>query len=209
MTSSSPIAAEYNKLFLWRICLVTAMGGLLFGYDWVVIGGAKPFYEPFFNITDSTPFLRGFAQSSALFGCLIGAVLSGMLTDKLGRKRLLILSGLLFTVSAIGTGFAWDFASFIVFRVIGGLGIGLASNLSPMYIAEISPAELRGRFVSINQLTIVIGILAAQVGHGLAAACDVDRVAQSHALGRGAQVDIEPPPRGRRRGIGGRPSRCR
>ena len=157
--------AHYNFAYLWRICLVAAMGGLLFGYDWVVIGGAKPFYEPFFNITDSTPFLRGFAQSSALFGCLIGAVLSGVLTDKFGRKRLLILSGLLFTVSAVGTGFAWDFTSFLVFRVIGGLGIGLASNLSPMYIAEISPAELRGRFVSINQLTIVIGILAAQVAN--------------------------------------------
>ncbi len=157
--------AHYNFAYLWRICLVAAMGGLLFGYDWVVIGGAKPFYEPFFNISDSTPWLRSVAMSSALFGCLIGAVLSGMLTDKYGRKRLLILSGLLFTVSAICTGFAWDFASFIVFRVIGGLGIGLASNLSPMYIAEISPAELRGRFVSINQLTIVIGILAAQVAN--------------------------------------------
>ena len=157
--------AHYNFAYLWRICLVAAMGGLLFGYDWVVIGGAKPFYEPFFNISDNTPFLRGFAQSSALFGCLFGAVLSGMLTDKFGRKRLLILSGLLFTVSAVGTGFAWDFTSFLAFRIIGGLGIGLASNLSPMYIAEISPAELRGRFVSINQLTIVIGILAAQVAN--------------------------------------------
>jgi MFS family permease len=153
--------AHYNFAYLWRICLVAAMGGLLFGYDWVVIGGAKPFYEPFFNI--NTPFLRGFAMSSALFGCVIGALLSGMLTDKFGRKRLLVLSGLLFTVSAIGTGLAWGFWSFISFRVIGGLGIGLASNLSPMYIAEISPAELRGRFVSINQLTIVIGILLAQV----------------------------------------------
>ena len=157
--------AHYNFGYIWRICLVAAMGGLLFGYDWVVIGGAKPFYEPFFNISDNTPFLRGFAQSSALFGCIIGAILSGVLSDKFGRKRLLVLSGLLFTVSATGTGLSWDFASFMVFRIIGGLGIGLASNLSPMYIAEISPAELRGRFVSINQLTIVIGILLAQVAN--------------------------------------------
>jgi SP family sugar porter-like MFS transporter len=155
--------ASYNMAFIWLVCLVAAMGGLLFGYDWVVIGGAKPFYEPYFGITDATPFLRGFAQSSALFGCFIGAVLSGIISDKSGRKHLLILSGLLFTVSAVGTAFAGNFLFFNVFRIIGGIGIGLASNLSPMYIAEISPARMRGRFVSINQLTIVIGILAAQI----------------------------------------------
>jgi SP family sugar porter-like MFS transporter len=154
---------SYNMAFVWLVCLVAAMGGLLFGYDWVVIGGAKPFYEPYFGITDETPFLRGWAQSSALVGCLVGAVLSGIISDKSGRKRLLILSGLLFTVSAVGTAFAGNFLLFNVFRIIGGMGIGLASNLSPMYIAEISPARMRGRFVSINQLTIVIGILAAQI----------------------------------------------
>jgi len=161
--------ASYNMTFIWLICLVAAMGGLLFGYDWVVIGGAKPFYEPFFGISDATPFLRGLAQSSALFGCLVGAVLSGIISDKSGRKRLLILSGLLFTISAIGTAFAGNFIFFNVFRIIGGIGIGLASNLSPMYIAEISPAGMRGRFVSINQLTIVIGILAAQIVNWLIA----------------------------------------
>ena len=161
--------ANYNMAFIWLVCLVAAMGGLLFGYDWVVIGGAKPFYEPYFGISDATPFLRGFAQSSALFGCLVGAVLSGIISDKSGRKRLLILSGLLFTVSAVGTAFAGNFFFFNVFRIIGGIGIGLASNLSPMYIAEISPAHMRGRFVSINQLTIVIGILAAQIVNWLIA----------------------------------------
>ena len=155
--------------FIWLVCIVAAMGGLLFGYDWVVIGGAKPFYEPFFGISDATPFLRGLAQSSALFGCLMGAVLSGIISDKSGRKRLLILSGLLFTVSAVGTAFAGNFLFFNVFRIIGGIGIGLASNLSPMYIAEISPARMRGKFVSINQLTIVIGILAAQIVNWLIA----------------------------------------
>lgn len=154
---------SYNMRFLWLICIVAAMGGLLFGYDWVVVGGAKPFYEPFFDITDNTPWMRGWAMSSALFGCIIGAVLSGVLTDRFGRKRLLILSGLLFTISAIGTGLSWSFLSYNVARIIGGLGIGLASNLSPMFIAEVSPAPMRGRFVSINQLTIVIGILAAQI----------------------------------------------
>ncbi len=154
---------SYNMRFLWLICIVAAMGGLLFGYDWVVVGGAKPYYEPFFHITDDTPWMRGWAMSSALFGCIIGAVLSGVLTDRFGRKRLLILSGLLFTISAVSTGLSWSFFSYNVARIIGGLGIGLASNLSPMFIAEVSPAPMRGRFVSINQLTIVIGILAAQI----------------------------------------------
>jgi len=167
--NSAGIQANYNMAFIWLVCIVAAMGGLLFGYDWVVIGGAKPFYEPYFGISDATPFLRGLAQSSALFGCLIGAVLSGIISDKSGRKRLLILSGLLFTVSAVGTAFAGNFLFFNIFRIIGGIGIGLASNLSPMYIAEISPARMRGKFVSINQLTIVIGILAAQIVNWLIA----------------------------------------
>lgn len=149
--------------FLWLICLVAAMGGLLFGYDWVVVGGAKVFYEPFFEITDQTPFMRGWAMSSALFGCILGAILSGMLADRFGRKRLLVSSGLLFTMSALMTALSWNFFSYNLARIIGGVGIGLASNLSPMYIAEISPAAMRGKFVSINQLTIVIGILAAQI----------------------------------------------
>ncbi len=162
---------RYNMTFLWLICLVAAMGGLLFGYDWVVIGGAAPFYEPFFGISLGlyADYWQGWAMSSALVGCLVGALISGALSDRFGRRRLLILAGLLFTVSAIGTGLAWDFAWFNVFRLIGGVGIGLASNLSPMYIAEISPAHIRGRFVSINQLTIVIGILAAQITNWLIA----------------------------------------
>ncbi len=159
--SSQPPGVRYNMRFLWTICLVAAMGGLLFGYDWVVIGGAKAFYEPFFGITEK-PFWRAFATSTALFGCIFGAMMSGALSDKFGRKRLLILSGFLFTFSAVWTALSGDFPSFNIARFIGGVGIGLASNLSPMYIAEISPAHMRGRFVSINQLTIVIGVLAAQ-----------------------------------------------
>lgn len=157
-----PAESTYRMGFLWLVCLVAAMGGLLFGYDWVVIGGAKPFYEPAFGITNE-PFWQGFAMSTALFGCIFGAILSGGLSDRFGRRRLLILAGALFTASAIWTALATDFSSFNIARFIGGLGIGLASNLSPMYIAEISPAAMRGQFVSINQLTIVIGILAAQI----------------------------------------------
>jgi SP family sugar porter-like MFS transporter len=141
------------------------MGGLLFGYDWVVVGGAKLFYEAYFNL--ETESLQGWGASSALVGCLLGAILSGALSDRFGRRRLLICSGLLFSVSAIGTALAWTFSWYTVFRIIGGVGIGLASNLSPMYIAEISPARWRGRFVSVNQLTIVIGVLLAQVANWL------------------------------------------
>jgi sugar porter (SP) family MFS transporter len=159
--------AEYNMRFIWAVTLVSALGGLLFGYDWVVIGGAKPFYEKFFGLT--TPSEIGWAMSSALVGCLVGALVSGGLSDRFGRKRLLILAGFLFTVSAVWTALAADFAVFVVFRLVGGIGIGLASNLSPMYIAEMAPAESRGRLVSVNQLTIVIGILAAQVVNWLIA----------------------------------------
>ncbi len=153
---------KYNWNYLLSITMVSALGGLLFGYDYVVIGGAKPFYEPFFGITESA-FLQGWAMSCALIGCLGGSVLSGWLSDRFGRKKLLILSATLFIVASLGTGGAGSFVTFVVFRILGGIGIGLASNLSPMYIAEITPGSVRGRFVSLNQLTIVIGILAAQI----------------------------------------------
>ncbi len=151
-----------NWNFLIAISLVSAMGGLLFGYDWVVIGGAKPFYEPYFSISGNAA-LQGWVMSCALIGCLAGAVLSGWLSDRFGRKKLLILSAALFIAASLGTGAAGSLNAFILFRILGGIGIGLASNLSPMYIAEITPGNVRGGFVSINQLTIVIGILAAQL----------------------------------------------
>lgn len=138
------------------------MGGLLFGYDWVVIGGAKPFYELYFVIENS-PSLQGWAVSSALVGCVVGAAFSGMIADSLGRKVPLIISAVLFIISAFGSGYVDHFTPFIICRIIGGLGIGLASTISPLYIAEIAPAKYRGRLVSINQLTIVVGILLAQV----------------------------------------------
>jgi SP family sugar porter-like MFS transporter len=153
---------DINWSYLLSISLVSAMGGLLFGYDWVVIGGAKPFYEPFFGIVGN-PGLQGWVMSCALIGCLAGSVLSGWLSDRFGRKRLLILSAALFVLASLGTGAANHLTLFILYRIIGGIGIGLASNLSPMYIAEITPGNVRGRFVSINQLTIVIGILVAQL----------------------------------------------
>ncbi|MBO7498128.1 MAG: sugar porter family MFS transporter [Bacteroidaceae bacterium] len=156
------LTKAHRKSFLYFICAVSAMGGLLFGYDWVVIGGAKPFYELFFSISDN-PLLQGVAMSTALIGCLIGAMIAGALADRFGRKPLLTTAAILFTVSAIGTGVFGNFTLFNLARFVGGIGIGVASALSPMYIAEVSPAEIRGRMVSLNQMTIVLGILAAQI----------------------------------------------
>ena len=149
-------------IFLYQICSIAALGGLLFGYDFVVIGGAKPFYEAYFGIHDQ-PWLQGWVMSIALVGCLGGALISGSLADRFGRKKLLILAAVLFTITAIGTAMADSLSAFCIYRIIGGCGIGMASALSPMYIAEVSPREYRGRFVSLNQLTIVIGILLAQI----------------------------------------------
>ncbi len=153
---------KFNGVYIFGISMVSAMGGLLFGYDWVVIGGAKPFYERFFEIASSAN-LQAWAMSCALIGCIVGAVASGVVSDKFGRKWPLLVSAFLFTIASLGTGMAGSYTIFVIFRIIGGIGIGLASALSPMYIAEVAPAHLRGRFVSLNQMTIVIGILAAQI----------------------------------------------
>lgn len=157
-----------KKSYLTLITFVSAMGGLLFGYDWVVVGGAKPFYEVFFDITDS-PAMQGWVMGSAILGCLLGVMVSGSLSDRYGRKPLMVFSSLVFIIAAIGIGLCNGISWFIIYRVLGGIGIGIASNLSPMYIAEVSPANMRGKFVSINQLTLVIGILAAQIVNWLIA----------------------------------------
>ena len=152
---------SFRPAYVWLTAAAGALGGLLFGYDWVVIGGAKPFYELYFHL--DSPALQGWAMSCALIGCLIGAVSSGTLTNRFGRKRMLTLAALVFALSSLGTGMASQFAAFVMWRMLGGYAIGLASGISPMYIAEISPAHLRGRLVSLNQLAIVVGILLAQV----------------------------------------------
>lgn len=167
VTPSKDESYEFRFTYLILISSIAALGGFLFGYDWVVIGGAKPFYEAFFNLT--TSFEIGWAMSNALVGCLIGAALSGYVTDKFGRKKVMILTGLLFTISAVETSLSNTFSMFVWARILGGIGIGLASSVSPMYIAEIAPAKYRGGLVSINQLTIVIGILAAQLTNWMVA----------------------------------------
>ena len=133
---------NYNQKFIYFICVVSAMGGLLFGYDWVVIGGAKIFYEQFFQITEN-PNMQGLAMSIALAGCLLGALTAGAMADRYGRKPLLVISAFIFLISAYGTGAYDTFLPFLIARFIGGVAIGIASGVSPMYIAEISPAEAR------------------------------------------------------------------
>ncbi len=155
---------DMSNAKLMMVCLVAAMGGLLFGYDWVVIGGAKPFYEPYLGIAgDASAWKSGFAMSSAVLGCIAGAVGLGWFPDRLGRKPSLVVAAVFFTASAVWTALVTGYWSFIAARVLGGLGIGLASNVSPVYIAEVSPPEARGRLVSVNQLTIVLGIILAQL----------------------------------------------
>jgi sugar porter (SP) family MFS transporter len=160
-SQSSTINAEYDLAYIWRVSVVVALGGLLFGYDWVVIGGAKLFFESHFHVANAAQ--SGWVNSCALLGCLVGALVAGALSDKFGRKRLLILAAFLFALTSLGNALAPNFSIFVAWRMLGGVAIGLASNLSPMYIAEIAPSQMRGKLVSINQLTIVIGVLLAQV----------------------------------------------
>src|SRR5689334_25420088 len=127
------LKAEYDLRYVWLISVVAAMGGLLFGWDWVVIGGAKPFFQRYFELTSEAQI--GWANSCALIGCLVGALIAGALSDRFGRKRLLVAAALIFAVTSLGNALAGNFAIFIAWRMFGGVAIGLASNLSPMYIA--------------------------------------------------------------------------
>jgi SP family xylose:H+ symportor-like MFS transporter len=159
--SPTSSVAPQHSLYIWGIALVAALGGLLFGYDWVVIGGARQFYEIYFHLTSAA--LVGWANSCALVGCLLGSLAAGTLADRYGRRRILLAAAVLFAISSVFTGWAWSFHVFIFWRILGGAAIGLSSNVSPLYIAEISPAAQRGRLVSLNQFAIVVGILLAQL----------------------------------------------
>jgi len=133
-----------------------AIGGLLFGYDTAVISGAIGSLTHYFSLS---PAEIGWAISSALVGCLIGAFISDVISDRFGRKKSMLLAALLFLACSIGTALPDAFTTFILFRIIGGIGVGLASMVVPMYIAEIAPADKRGALVAYNQLAIVIGIV--------------------------------------------------
>lgn len=149
---------EKNTKFLYLISIVAALGGLLFGFDTAVISGVIPFIEIQFLLSGVE---IGWVVSSLILGCIVGVILSGAPTDKYGRKKVLSTAALLFALSAFGTALSNSVLVFVLFRVIGGFAVGIASMVSPMYIAEIAPAKQRGQLVSLNQLTIVIGILLA------------------------------------------------
>lgn len=154
-------------MFLLLVTFAAALGGLLFGFDTAVISGAVPFIKSYFNLDN---IMLGWAVSSLLVGCIFGVISSGKPAASMGRRKTLLIASLLFFISAIGSALSEHLYIFIIFRFIGGIAVGIASILSPMYISEIAPAEKRGRLVSLNQLAIVIGILVAFFSNYLLAA---------------------------------------
>ena len=165
-----------NNLFIVGVTLVATLGGLLFGYDTAVISGAVDPIKVFFQLDaahygDAATFYHGATVSSALIGCIIGGIISGVFATKFGRRKSLIIASVLFFISAVGSGFpemiffnsstnvSTLLASFNVYRIIGGVGVGLASAICPMYIAEMAPSEIRGKLVSWNQFAIIFGML--------------------------------------------------
>jgi sugar porter (SP) family MFS transporter len=147
-----------NQLYLYFICMIATMGGLMFGFDIAIISGAVPFIQPYFGWNELE---LGWGVSSLLVGAIIGAFGSGIVTDKYGRKRVLIFVSLFFAVSCALTALAGTSVLFISSRLFGGLAVGAASVLSPMYVAEVAPPKSRGTLVAVYQLTIVLGILCS------------------------------------------------
>lgn len=155
MNHKNPNSSNFYLLF---IALTAALGGFLFGYDTAVISGTIGFVKSKFALD---AVMEGWFVSSALVGCIAGVSFAGELSDRLGRKKTLLISGLLFSVSAFGCAISASHSELILYRLIGGLGIGVASMLSPLYISEVSPAKIRGRLVAMYQLAIAVGILSA------------------------------------------------
>lgn len=153
-----------NKIFIWSIS--AALGGFLFGFDTAVISGCEQTLQQLWN---STPFEHGLTVSIALIGTVIGSLIGGIPSDKYGRKKTLYLVAIMYLVSALGSALAFDWYSFLVFRFIGGVGVGISSVVAPMYISEISPANNRGRLVALFQFNIVLGILISYLSNFLIA----------------------------------------
>jgi len=148
------------KKTLFLYAFGAALGGFLFGFDTAVVNGALEFFRKYLQL-EADSFMEGWVVSSALLGCVVGAIMIGRLGDKYGRRYMLRITAFLILISAVGTGLATEINSFVVMRIIGGLGVGGASVLSPMYISEMAPAKVRGRLTVTFQLAIVIGILVA------------------------------------------------
>ncbi len=149
-----------RKLYTVFISLVVALGGFLLGFDSAVISGATPFYRETFGL-DTGSMLIGFSVSSLIMGAIIGNIVAGRLADHFGRRKILMFTALLFIISAISSALSFNVGSFIIARIIGGMGVGMAILIAPMYIAEIAPRNLRGTLVTFNQLNIVLGISIA------------------------------------------------
>src|SRR6187399_59776 len=152
MTSSH----QYNSKYILALSFISALGGYLFGFDFAVISGALPFLKDKFNLNE---YWEGFATGSLALGAMIGCLTAGKIADKKGRKPGLLIAASIFGISSLFMALAPNRDLFIASRFVAGIGVGMASMLSPMYIAEIAPAKYRGRMVAINQLTIVLGIL--------------------------------------------------
>ncbi len=179
---------KYNKTYIFGITLVATLGGLLFGYDTAVISGAEKSIEAYLiKPLGLNSLIHGATVSSALIGCIIGGVISGVFSNRFGRRKTLLIAAVLFFVSALGSGFPeFIFFSkghpsigllltFNFYRIIGGVGVGLASAVSPMYISEIAPADIRGRLVSFNQFAIIFGMLVVYfVNWGIAFGQSID-----------------------------------
>lgn len=146
---------KINMKYVTLVSIVAALGGLLFGFDTAVVSGAIGFMQEKFGLNE---FQVGWAVSSLIVGCIIGAATTGVLADKFGRKKVLIAAALLFIIGTAGSAIPATFSGYIIFRIIGGIGIGFTSTLCPLYIAEIAPAKYRGRLVAMNQLAVVTGI---------------------------------------------------
>ncbi len=149
---------EKSNRYIYLISFIAALGGLMFGFDIAIISGAVPFIKEYFQLDE---LQLGWAVSSLLVGCIFGSVVAGKLSDRIGRKRLLIWIALIFAVTSIVTAIAQSFPLFIFGRLIGGLAVGAASVISPLYIAEVAPHFIRGKLVSLNQLAITIGIFVS------------------------------------------------
>jgi SP family arabinose:H+ symporter-like MFS transporter len=147
-----------RKIYIFWIAVIASLGGFLFGYDTAVISGTLAFVRNQFGLEAA---LEGWYVSSALVGCVGGVSVAGILSDRYGRKIILLLAAILFSISAVGCAVSGSFSSLVIFRIIGGIGVGFASMLSPLYISEISPPALRGRLVSLYQFSITLGILCS------------------------------------------------
>jgi len=159
MQATQPIT-KFNNSYIVGISLISALGGYLFGFDFAVIAGALPFLKNAFQLSS---WWEGFLTGSLALGCIVGCLIAGKIADKYGRRPGLMLSAGIFALSSLGMAFSGGLILFVIMRFCAGIGVGMASILSPLYIAEISPAAIRGRNVAINQLTIGIGILITNV----------------------------------------------